>query len=155
MKLSKNLSLAEVVYSGTAKRLGLSNMPTEKHLANLKAIAEDIFQPLRDGLGVPIYVSSGYRSAALNKAIRGSSKTSQHMKGKALDLDADVYKGVTNKDIFEFIEKNLEFDKLIWEAGTDQNPDWVHVSYKKEGGNRNLKLRMIRDGKGKPTYKYI
>jgi zinc D-Ala-D-Ala carboxypeptidase len=140
MKLSMNLSLSEVLVSQTAKRLQISNEPTEEHLNNLKDIAENIFQPLRDGLGYPIYVSSGYRSEALNKAIKGSSKTSQHMKGQALDLDADVYKGVTNKDIFLYIRDNLDFDQLIWEYGTVNNPSWVHVSFV-EGNNRGKIMR--------------
>ena len=130
-----NLSLSEVLVSQTAKRLQISNEPTNEHLNSLKDIAKNIFQPLRDGLGYPIYVSSGYRSEALNKAIKGSSKTSQHMKGQALDLDADVYKGVTNKDIFLYIRDNLDFDQLIWEYGTVNNPSWVHVSFV-EGNNR-------------------
>ena len=140
MKLSMNLSLSEVLVSQTAKRLQISNEPTEEHLNNLKQIANNIFQPLRDGLGYPIYVSSGYRSEALNKAIKGSSKTSQHMKGQALDLDADVYKGVTNKDIFLYIRDNLDFDQLIWEYGTVNNPSWVHVSFVK-GNNRGKIMR--------------
>ena len=147
MKLSMNLSLSEVLVSQTAKRLQISNEPTKEHLNNLKQIANNIFQPLRDGLGYPIYVSSGYRSEALNKAIKGSSKTSQHMKGQALDLDADVYKGVTNKDIFLFIRDNLDFDQLIWEYGTINSPAWVHVSFF-EGKNRGKVMRCY----GKSQY---
>jgi len=140
MKLSKNLSLSECLVSQTAKRLHLSNEPTKEHLNNLKQIAVNVFQPLREGLNTSIYVSSGYRSKALNEAIKGSSKTSQHMKGQALDLDADVYGGVTNKDIFYFIRDNLEFDQLIWEYGTKLNPNWVHVSFR-EGNNRGNVFR--------------
>ena len=147
MKLSMNLSLSEVLVSQTAKRLQISNEPTKEHLNNLKQIANNIFQPLRDGLGYPIYVSSGYRSEALNKAIKGSSKTSQHMKGQALDLDADVYKGVTNKDIFLFIRDNLDFDQLIWEYGTIKSPAWVHVSFV-ESKNRRKVMRCY----GKSQY---
>jgi len=142
-----NLSLSEVLVSQTAKRLQISNEPTKEHLNNLKQIANNIFQPLRDGLGYPIYVSSGYRSEALNKAIKGSSKTSQHMKGQALDLDADVYKGVTNKDIFLFIRDNLDFDQLIWEYGTINSPAWVHVSFV-ESKNRRKVMRCY----GKSQY---
>jgi hypothetical protein len=147
MKLSKNLSLSEVLVSQTAKRLQISNEPTQEHLNNIKTIATKVFQPLRDGLGCSVYVSSGYRSEALNKAIKGSSKTSQHMKGQALDLDADVYGGVTNKDIFLFIRDNLEFDQLIWEYGTKNSPNWVHVSFV-EGENRGKIMRCY----GKSQY---
>tara|TARA_R110002020_G_scaffold189352_2_gene388309 strand:- start:1451 stop:1909 length:459 start_codon:yes stop_codon:yes gene_type:complete len=134
MKLSNNLSLSEVLVSQTAKRLGLSNEPTKEHLENLGVTASKIFQPIRDYFKVPIYVSSGYRSKELNKAI-GGAKTSQHMKGEALDLDADVYGVITNSDIFNYIKDNLEFDQLIWEFGDDNNPNWVHVSFS-EGKNR-------------------
>ena len=147
MKLTKNLSLSECLVSQTAKRLHLSNEPTQEHLNNLKKIAINVFQPLREGLNTSIYVSSGYRSKALNEAIKGSSKTSQHMKGEALDLDADVYGGVTNKDIFLFIRDNLEFDQLIWEYGTKNNPNWVHVSFV-EGKNRGKVMRCY----GKSQY---
>ena len=88
MKLSKNLSLAECLKSQTAKRLGINNEPHDDWVVeNLKALAENVFQPLREGLGVPIYVSSGYRGPELNRAIGGSTR-SQHMEGRALDLDA-------------------------------------------------------------------
>ena len=96
MKLSKNLSLAEVTKSATAIRRGISNEPTIEHMENLKQVAENIFQPLRDKFKVPIAITSGYRSADLNKAI-GGSITSQHCKGQALDIDADVYGGLTTR----------------------------------------------------------
>ena len=147
MHLSKNLLLAEVTKSATAKRRGIVNEPTIEHLENLKAVAENIFQPIREEFMCPIFVSSGYRSEALNQAI-GGSKTSQHCKGEALDLDADVYGVITNADIFNYIYDNLDFDQLIWEFGTDENPDWVHISYKKDSRNRHQVLKAVRvDGK--------
>tara|TARA_R110002020_G_C16039114_1_gene753547 strand:+ start:230 stop:688 length:459 start_codon:yes stop_codon:yes gene_type:complete len=146
MKLSNNLSLNEVLISRTAKRLGLSNEPTKQHLDNLKDISVSVFQPLRDFFDTPIHVSSGYRSYELNKAIRGS-KTSQHMKGEALDLDADYYDTITNAQIFYYIKNHLVFDQLIWEFGDDNNPNWVHVSFSR-GNNRNKVMKAIkRDGK--------
>jgi hypothetical protein len=98
-----------------------------------------IFQPIRDHFAKPIAVTSGYRSLALNRII-GGSQTSQHSLGEALDLDADVYGGLTNQDIYEYIRDNLEFDQLIHEFGDEDNPAWVHVSYRK-GSNRNQLLR--------------
>lgn len=145
MQLSKNLSLREVTKSITAERLGVKNTPDKEDIANLIDIATHVFQPLRDHFDVPIAVSSGFRCKELNKAV-GGSKTSEHMVGRALDLDADIYGGVTNKEIFEFIKKNLEFNQLIWEFGDDENPDWVHVSYHK-GSNKKRVLRAMRDGK--------
>ena len=146
MKLSKNLTLSEVLISQTAKRLGLSNEPKQQHLESLKDISSCIFQPLRDHFKVPIHVSSGYRSLELNSAI-GGSKSSQHMKGEALDLDADYYKGITNSQIFYFIKNNLVFDQLIWEFGNSENPSWVHVSFSR-GNNRNKVMKAYKkDGR--------
>jgi NADH dehydrogenase FAD-containing subunit len=148
MQLSKNLSLAEVLRSESAKRNGISNTPTKEHLANLTSIALNVFQPIRDHFLVAIHISSGYRSLALNRAV-GGSNTSQHSKGQALDIDMDGTK-ITNKQIFDFIKDNIEFDQLIWEFGTDKNPDWVHVSYAK-GKNRKQILKAVRRN-GKTSY---
>lgn len=135
MNLSKNLSLKEATKSVTAIRKGIDNHPDHDALMNLIDIANDVFQPLRDHFNVPIGISSGYRSKELNRAIGGSLK-SQHTKGEALDIDADIYGQITNKQVFEYIKDNLEFDQLIWEFGDDYEPAWVHVSYKKHGENR-------------------
>jgi hypothetical protein len=150
MKISTHLSLSEVTRSETAKRKGISNTPTAEHLDNFKLLAEKVFEPIRLHFGVPIHISSGYRSKELNDAI-GGSQTSQHSKGEAIDIDMDgSTNGVTNKMIFDFIKEKLDFDQLIWEFGTDSNPDWVHVSYSKKG-NRKQKLKAVRSG-GKTTY---
>ena len=147
MQLSKNLSLQEAIKSNTATRLGIDNRPEQWEINNLRAVAENVFQPLRDHFGVPIGVSSGYRSKALNKAI-GGSKYSQHMIGEALDIDADIYGKVTNAEIFNYIKNNLEWDQMIWEFGDDEEPNWVHVSYKEAGRNRKQLKRAYRDEKG-------
>jgi D-alanyl-D-alanine dipeptidase len=153
MKISQHLSLSEVTRSETAKRKGISNTPTAEHLENFKLLAEKVFEPIRAHFGVPIHISSGYRSKELNDAI-GGSQTSQHSKGQAIDIDMDgSTNGVTNKMIFDFIKDKLDFDQLIWEFGTDKNPDWVHVSYTK-AGNRKQKLKAVRSG-GKTTYQAI
>jgi zinc D-Ala-D-Ala carboxypeptidase len=150
MKLSKYVSLAEVIRSDTAKRKGIDNSPTAEHLENLKVISEEVFDKVREYFGVPLFISSGYRSAALNKAIGGSA-TSDHNLGRALDLDQDGHgNGVTNADVFNYIKSNLDFDQLIWEFGTDKNPDWVHVGYRK-GENRKQVLKAVREG-GKTKY---
>jgi zinc D-Ala-D-Ala carboxypeptidase len=150
MKLSKYVSLAEVTRSDTAKRKGIDNSPTPEHLENLKVICEEVFDKVREYFGVPLFISSGYRSAALNKAIKGS-KSSDHCNGRALDLDQDGHgNGVRNKDVFNYIKDHLEFDQLIYEFGTDKNPDWVHVGYRK-GANRKQILRAIKEG-GKTKY---
>jgi hypothetical protein len=99
-------------------------------------------------------VSSGYRSAELNKAIGGSVR-SQHVEGRALDLDADVFGGCTNSEIFECIRENVEFDQLIWEFGDQNNPDWVHVSFVYDGLNRGRCLKACRDDKGEVYYEVM
>lgn len=111
--LSKNLSLVEVMKSATAIKHGIANEPSSQHLTNLKAVATNIFQPCRDYFGKPLAVTSGYRSPKLNELI-GGSKRSQHSKGEALDLDAQVYGGFTNAELFHYIKDNLDFDQLIW-----------------------------------------
>tara|TARA_R100000388_G_scaffold49207_1_gene36793 strand:+ start:197 stop:667 length:471 start_codon:yes stop_codon:yes gene_type:complete len=155
VKLSKNLTLKECLRSKTAKRLGIDNTPEDETvIKNLEKVARFIFQPLRDAFGCPIYVSSGYRCPDLNRAI-GGSKRSQHMEGRALDLDADVYGRCTNAQIFNWIKNNLDFDQIVWEFGTEDNPDWVHVSYVSEDDNRNRCLVAKRDDKGKVYYEVL
>jgi zinc D-Ala-D-Ala carboxypeptidase len=150
MKISKHLSLAEVTRSESAKINGINNTPTAEHLENFKLLAEKVFEPIREHFGVSIHISSGYRSEALNKFIKGSS-SSQHCKGEAIDIDMDGSDSeVTNKMVFDFIVSNLEWDQIIWEFGTDSNPDWVHVSYTK-GKNRKQKLKAVRKN-GKTSY---
>lgn len=138
MQLSKNLSLAEMIISSEAKRKGISNMPTEEHLANMKKLAINVFQPIRDHFKVPIHISSGYRSLALNKAIKGS-KTSQHVLGQAMDIDMDGT-SITNKQIFDYIKDNLVFDQLINEF----DYSWVHVSYNTNGTQRKQILKATK-----------
>jgi D-alanyl-D-alanine dipeptidase len=149
MQLSENLSLAEVIRSETAKRKGVSNMPTPEHIENFKKLAENIFQPIRKHFGKPIHISSGYRSAALNKAIGGAA-SSQHCTGEAIDIDMDGT-SITNKQVFDFIKEHLNFDQMIWEFGTASNPDWVHVSYESTGKQRKQVLKAVKQG-GKTSY---
>ena len=151
MILSENLSVAEFSASNTAKRKGIDNTPKDAHLEAAKELAKHIFQPLREHFAKPIWLSSGYRSEALNKAI-GGSKTSQHCKGEAMDIDMDGKGGPTNAEIFNYIKENLNFDQLIWEFGTKTSPDWVHVSYKKGGPQRGQILRAVRNSAGKTIY---
>jgi hypothetical protein len=141
MKLSEHLELAEVIRSETAKRHGISNMPTEEHIANLKLLAENVFEKIRNNFRCPIYISSGYRSKELNSCTLGASTTSDHCKGMALDLDQQAHsQGITNKDVFDYIKANLKFKQLIWEGGTEQEADWIHVSY----DENNLKNEVLR-----------
>lgn len=152
MKLSEHLDLSEVTRSDMAKRKGISNEPTPEHLENFKKLAENIFEPIRKHFGQPIFISSGYRSKELNTAI-GGALTSQHCSGEAIDIDMDGHSNaITNKAVFDYIKSNLNFDQLIWEFGTDSNPDWVHVSYESTGKQRKQVLKAVRVN-GNTTYK--
>lgn len=129
MKLSPNFTLEEMLESQTARRKGIAEQftPPPEVIANLKALCKNILQPLRDAIGGPIKISSGYRCPRLNKAI-GGAKNSQHMAGEAADIQG--LNGMTNKQLFNKIKQlGLPFDQMIWEFGNDQNPAWVHVSF--------------------------
>jgi D-alanyl-D-alanine dipeptidase len=149
MKLSEHLDLAEVIRSESAKRHGIKNLPTEEHIANLKKLAENIFEPIRINFRQPIRISSGYRSQALNAAIGGATN-SQHSLGEAIDIDMEGT-SISNKEIFNFIKERLNFDQLIYEFGNNSEPDWVHVSYKGNGQQRKQVLKAIKEN-GKTKY---
>ena len=149
MKLTENLSLAEVIYSATALRKGIVNKPTVTHLINLKEVANNIFQPCREHFGKPLRVTSGYRSKELNKAI-GGSNNSQHSKGEALDMQST--EGYTNRDLFMYIKDHLSFDQLIGEFPDNVGEfAWVHCSYKEEGNRGEVLIAYKEDGKTKYT----
>lgn len=151
--LSNHVSLAEFCHSDTAKRRGIDNtIKDPAHLASAKLLCEKVFDPIREHFGVPIHISSGYRSAALNRAVKGSS-SSQHCKAEAMDIDADRYGKVTNKEIFDYIREHLEWDQMIWEFGNDSQPDWVHVSFKATGNRRQI-LKAIKEGASTEYVKY-
>jgi len=146
MQFTKNFSLEELCRSDSAKRLRINNEPNGIQMDALRALAENVLQPLRDKFG-PIFVSSAFRSEALNAATAGSSKTSQHMKGEAADIDMDGIKtNVTNAMVFDYIERYMSFDQLIWEHGNDTNPDWVHVSWSLKGPQRKMVIRTTPSG---------
>ena len=140
MNLTKNLTLEEATKSNSALRLGINNKPNDAIIETMKLTAEKIFQPLRDKLGA-IRVSSFYRDPELNRAI-GGSKSSQHCKGEAIDMEGI---SVTNSELFEEACKLEEFDQIIWEFGDLSEPDWVHVSYSKTH-NRKQILRASKIG---------
>jgi hypothetical protein len=152
MVISQHLQLAELICSESAKRYGITNMPPPEHIANLKLLAEHIFEPIRANFRCPILISSGYRSKELN-AVIGGSNTSQHALGQAIDLDMDgTSYNVINADIFNFIKDKLPFDQLIWEFGNPLNPAWVHVSYSDRHRRQILKATKTN---GITNYKQI
>ena len=142
MNLSAHVTLAEFENSPTATTYGINNKMSLSQIESAKLLCENVFEPLRIHLNTPIKISSGYRSPQLNKMIKGSL-SSQHCKAEAMDIKIDA-KG------FHFIKDKLDFDQLIWEFGNDENPQWVHVSYKK-GRNRKQVLKATKQN-GKTKY---
>ena len=138
MELSKNFTLNELTKSQEATRLGIDNTPNEEQINNLKILCEKLLQPIRDFYGMPLSISSGYRSVALCEAI-GSSAKSQHTKGQAADFE--IF-NIANKDIADFIVQNLDYDQCILEFWNENDPNsgWVHCSYN-SSGNRKQYLK--------------
>ena len=151
MKISDNITYAEAIHSQTAKRKGIDNTPNPTQVENMKLLAEKVFEPLRKWVGGPIKVNSFFRSPELNTAIGGVA-SSQHCKGQAIDID-DVYGYKTNAEMYHWVKENLNFDQMIWEFGTDMNPNWVHISYVSEEDNRNRCLKAYKDDMGRTKYK--
>jgi hypothetical protein len=149
VRISKHISYKEATRSATALRLGIENIPNEYQLQNMEMVAKKVFEPLREAVDAPIKINSFFRCEELNKAIGGSSK-SQHCQGRAIDID-DIYGHVSNAFMYYYIKDNLDFDQLIWEFGTDNSPDWVHVSYVDEDSNRKRCLKAYREN-GKTKY---
>jgi zinc D-Ala-D-Ala carboxypeptidase len=149
IKISKHISYKEATRSATALRLGIENIPNEYQFQNMEMVAKKVFEPLREAVDAPIKINSFFRCEELNKAIGGSSK-SQHCQGRAIDID-DIYGHVSNAFMYYYIKDNLDFDQLIWEFGTDDSPDWVHVSYVDEDSNRKRCLKAYREN-GKTKY---
>jgi hypothetical protein len=148
MNLSNSFTLNELTKSQEATRLGIDNTPNEEHILNLKLLCENILQPIRDYYGMPVSVSSGYRSARLCEAI-GSSSKSQHTKGQAADFE--IF-GIANKDLADFIVKNLDYDQCILEFWKENEPNsgWVHCSYNSSGNRAQfLKAEKVN---GKVIY---
>jgi hypothetical protein len=149
MKLTENFSLSEMTKSETALRHGLDNTPGEEELENLRKLAENVLQPVRDAYGKGVKVNSGFRHPDVNAAV-GGSKTSDHCRGQAADIEIP---GVANADLAQWISENLEFRQLILEFYTPGIPDsgWVHVSYV-EGDNKKQILTAMKEN-GKTVYK--
>ena len=147
MKLTQHFSLAEFVRSATAQKLGIDNSldtsakAEQTIVRNLKALSENILEPLRNYACQPIVISSGYRCPALNKAV-GGSKMSQHLTGEACDIHIpSISQG---RLWLEWIMDNTSFDQLIWERNKG-GTHWIHVSYKADPTkNRHQVLRMLK-----------
>jgi hypothetical protein len=148
MDLTPNFKLWEFITSPTADRLGLDNIPSTQEIANLVQLCDQILQPARNVLG-PLRISSGYRSSALNKAV-GGAKSSDHLTGFAADI---IPISVGTRKFAEWVVKNCNFDQVILEFGTPNEPNWIHISA--DPGNRKQILRASKSSSGKTVYKAI
>jgi zinc D-Ala-D-Ala carboxypeptidase len=148
MKLTANFSLAEMVKSDTALRHDIDNIPDDEQLANMVALCENVLQRVRDHYGMGVKVNSGFRHPTVNAKV-GGSKTSDHCKGMAADIEIP---GVANADLAKWIVDNMNFRQVILEFYTPGVPDsgWVHVSYN-PADNKKQVLTAAKQG-GKTVY---
>jgi hypothetical protein len=145
MNLTKNFTLSELTKSETALRKGLNNEPTQETISALQLLAVTVLQPVRDHYAKGVKVNSGYRSPEVNASV-GGSKTSDHCKGQAADIEIP---GVANAELAEYIKDTLQFTQLILEFYTPGVPDsgWVHVSYDPTNLKKQVMTAVKRDGK--------
>jgi len=150
MRLTDNFTLAELIKSQTAERCGIDNNPDKEHIKSLQVLCENVLQPIRNHFDKPVVITSGYRSPELSNKI-GSSSRSQHCKGQAADIEIP---GVSNKDLSDWISKNVGYDQVILEFHDpiDPNSGWVHVSFVSEFANRENYLVAEKDENGKTRY---
>lgn len=145
MKLTSNFSLAEMTKSDTALRLGMDNTPGDIELENMTRLCERVLQPVRDHFGMGVKVNSGFRHPDVNAKV-GGSKTSDHCKGMAADIEIP---GIPNAELAEWIRANLDFRQLILEFYTPGVPDsgWVHVSYNPDDNKKQVLTATKQDGR--------
>lgn len=151
--ITKNFSMAELTRSNTAKARGISNVPNDTHRANLIASAKNLWQPVRDILGVPMIVSSGYRSPTLNRAVGGSA-TSAHSHGFAIDFTAPSFgntRQIAKKLATELKAQGIKFDQLILEF-PDSSSSWIHLGYKSPAGKQRGQLLTAVKRGGRTVY---
>jgi len=148
--ISPNCSYSDAVRSDAAKRAGINNYFTPDQLYRMTQLANAIYEPLVEHFKIKIYISSFFRTYKVNELV-GGAVGSQHMAnyGAAIDLDADQNIGLTNKQLFDYIKDNLDYDQLIIEAyNEDGTAGWIHISYVSPTKNRHEVLKMvIKDGK--------
>lgn len=145
MNLTANFTLNELTQSETAIRKGLNNVPTQDIISALQVLAVNVLQPVREHYGKGVKVNSGYRSPEVNASV-GGSKTSDHCKGQAADIEIP---GVANKELAVYIRDNMEYTQLILEAYTEGVPDsgWVHVSYDPANLKKQVMTATFVNGK--------
>jgi hypothetical protein len=152
MYLSASFTVKEFEKSATAIRRGIDNTMPPSAIENAKQLCKNVLQPVRNRWSLPVTITSGYRSANLNHAM-GGAQTSQHLLGMAADIEIA---GVRNDDVFKYIRDNLEFDQLIAEYLTKEDPSagWIHVSYNAKG-NRKQVLSCVGASDYRPGLHYV
>ncbi|MEG1140900.1 MAG: D-Ala-D-Ala carboxypeptidase family metallohydrolase [Clostridia bacterium] len=135
--MGKFFSVKELTNSNTAKQKNINNTPSKEVEANIELLITKVLDPIREAFNKPIYINSGYRCSALNKAVKGAPDSS-HLYGEAADLDS---RG-NNLELWNVIMKlykegKIEFDQCINEKPIGVIPKWIHIAYKKKG-NRNM-----------------
>ncbi len=145
MNLTTNFSLAEMIKSETALRHDMDNTPGETEIENLKRLCEQVLQPVREHFKTGVKVNSGFRHPEVNAKV-GGSKTSDHCKGQAADIEIP---GIPNADLAIWIMDNLQYTQLILEFYTPGIPDsgWVHVSYDPANLKKQNLTAVKKDGK--------
>ena len=145
--ISKYITYTEATKSDTAIKHSIKNIPNPTQLAAMKLVGTEIFDKIREHHNKPIGITSFFRIEALNVKV-GGSKTSQHCKGEAIDIDADIFNnGITNKQIYDYIKANLDYDNLINEF----DYSWIHCSYVSKEKNRKICLKASKVN-GKTVY---
>lgn len=139
--ISEHVRFNEAIHSQTAERKGIDNTPSPEVLERMIETAENIYEPIVNHFGIEPYISSFFRCLLLNRIV-GSKDTSQHPLGEAIDIDCDVYGGITNEELARWVIANLEFDQIIREGmRADGTGGWIHISFRK-GRNRKQVLKI-------------
>ena len=125
MKLTEHFSLEEMIQSSTATKLGIDNTPNKRIISELTKLCKDVLEPIRQKYNKPIIVTSGYRCAELNKAVKGASN-SQHVYGTAADIKP---KTGTVKELFNLIKEMADNKEIKLRQLIDEyNYSWIHLS---------------------------
>lgn len=146
--LSKDFTLGELLVTSQI----FPNIPNEQETLNLRMLAVNVLQPVRDLLKKPIAINSAFRSEKVNKAV-GGVDNSQHRLGFAADIHVPGMKLI---DVYKAIAKSkIPFDQLIIEYGKHKDSevdDWIHISYNPKGGRKQLLTAALNPDTGKMVY---
>ena len=143
IQFTPHFELHEFISSRKAREHGLDNTPPAEAVENLRALCVHTLEPLREALGLPIIITSGYRCKALNHLLVNHSTKSQHMNGEAEDF---VVQGDNRRELLikafrqMILGENISFDQLII------YPGFIHVSYTSRRKNRQKLTRGFSDG---------